>query len=238
MSSQPNTFVVGASQGIGLAVAQRLAARGDNVYASVRTVKPLEGIKGSNILKLDVLDQASIDAAAAQVSTLDTLYVNAAIGDHEELLTTTPERLTEYFASNVVGVHRVVLAFLPALRKGTKKEIVLTTSGLGSLAFTVGAPKDSKPEGGYSITKTALNSYANQLQIALLGEGFKVVPIHPGVVQTALGSRFLSFFQNGPIPIIQPAESAEGIVKTVEKAVKEHDGKIHFWTYAGTELPW
>lgn len=63
----------------------------------------------------------------------DLLVVMAATGGKDDLLTTSPQQLTDYLDANVVGPHRVVLAFLDALRKGQEKKIVLISSQSGSL---------------------------------------------------------------------------------------------------------
>lgn len=52
---------------------------------------------------------------------------------------TDAAQLQWYLDSNIVGAHRAVLALLPALRNGTKKQIVLISSTSGSLEKQVGA---------------------------------------------------------------------------------------------------
>lgn len=65
----------------------------------------------------------------------------AATGGKDDLLKTTPQQLTDYLDANVVGPHRVVLAFLDALRKGQQKRIVLISSQSGSLTKQFTTPR-------------------------------------------------------------------------------------------------
>lgn len=73
------------------------------------------------------------------LSRQDTLIVNAAVGHDDKMKDTDASTLHWYLDSNVVGAHRAVKALLPALRKGTKKQIVLISSTSGSLEKQVGA---------------------------------------------------------------------------------------------------
>src|ERR1700753_2887413 len=60
-----SVFITGASQGIGRATAAELARRGHHVIATARDVGDLDGLDVAQRLRLDVTDQASIDAALA-----------------------------------------------------------------------------------------------------------------------------------------------------------------------------
>jgi NAD(P)-dependent dehydrogenase (short-subunit alcohol dehydrogenase family) len=125
----------------------------------------------------------------------------AAIGSADRILSTTSSRLTEYLDANVVGPHRVVVAFLDALKKGEKKIIVLISSQSGSLTRQVNATRGFM--GPYvsrifkyrlhvqqadmatthlqqAVTKAAVNMLAVQLHNELNSDGFKVIPLHPG----------------------------------------------------------
>lgn len=65
----------------------------------------------------------------------------AATGGKDDLLTTSPQQMTAYLDANVVGPHRVVLAFLDALRKGQQKRIVLISSQSGSCTRQFATPR-------------------------------------------------------------------------------------------------
>lgn len=65
---------------------------------------------------------------------------------------------------NFFGVVHTTSAFLPLLRRGSKKQIILLSSGLASIKMDFGfGPAIS----AYSISKTALNGYARKLSDAI-----------------------------------------------------------------------
>lgn len=224
------TLVVGASRGIGKELAAKLAADpSHHVIATIRSgSSPFEGQANVTTIQLDQGIASSVTAAAAAVQgPIDTVIVNAAIGNAEKLLTTSDERLHEYFNVNAIGPLRVVKAFLPALRQGAKKQIVLISSTSGSMTRQVGATAGFV--GPYSVSKGALNMVAVQLHNELMGEGFTVVPVHPGWVATDMGN----LSGDGAMPI---EKSADGLLTLVRSLKKEDSGKFFNWD--STPLPW
>ncbi|KAJ2983955.1 hypothetical protein NQ176_g315 [Zarea fungicola] len=234
MSSAPvepkTTLIVGASRGIGKEIVEQLAKQQPqgHVIASVRSAVDTNIQGTTQFITMDVSSATSIREAACAVSTLDTLIVNAAIGDDEALLETSDERLAEYLDVNVRGVLRVVKAFLPALKARKTRQIVFITSASGSFGFQVNAKFGFK--GPYSVSKAALNMVAVQLHNELHdSEGFTVVPIHPGWVNTDMGR----IAGDGGMP---PSKSAAGILSVIEK-LKPQDSAT-FYNYDGTVLPY
>lgn len=173
-------LVVGASRGIGQELATQLSANSsDQVIATVR--KPVDfGKSNVRTLKLDQSDPTSVVEAATQVKEIDTLILNAAIGDDEKLLTTSGERLQNYLTTNVLGVHRVIAAFLPALKVKQTKQVVIISSTSGSLEKQRGAKLGFM--GPYSVTKAANNMQVVQYHNELYEGGFTIIAMHPGWV--------------------------------------------------------
>lgn len=233
-TAQPKTtLVVGASRGIGKELAQQLAQQqqqtGGQVIASVRNAVDFGG-RSPNMrsITLDQSSAKSVNEAAGSVAALDTLIVNAAVGDDEQLLDTSEERMAEYMDVNVTGVLRIVKAFLPALKARKTRQIVLVSSTSGSITRQVNAKSGFK--GPYAVSKAALNMVAVQLHNELHeSDGFTVVPIHPGWVATDMGR----IAGDGGMPV---AKSAAGILKVVEKLTPQNSAT--FYNYDGTTLPW
>lgn len=225
----PQVLVIGASRGIGRELTTQLARDpATTVLASVRRPVDFGDLPNVRPITLDQSSSASVSAAAAHVPELDALILNGAIGDPEALLSTSEARLAEYFDVNVVGLLRVVQAFLPALRARKTRKIVLVSSTSGSLARQVNAKVGFS--GPYAVSKAAANMLAVQLHNELHdSEGFTVVMVHPGWVKTDMGTKA----GDGGITA---AESAEGILRLVESLKQDDSAK--FFDYKGDVLPW
>lgn len=159
MMNPPTYLIVGASRGIGKSFVTELAVNPSNkVFATVR--KPVSDFDSLLNVSTVILDQAStssVEAAASQITEpIDTLVINAAMGDMEKLLSLSDQRFEEYCNTNIVGPVRVVKAFLPAMKRGRKKQIVLISSLAGSMSVTVDL--DFGIQGPYAVSKVSSSS--------------------------------------------------------------------------------
>ncbi|KAK0447408.1 uncharacterized protein EV420DRAFT_1647734 [Desarmillaria tabescens] len=224
----PKVLVVGASRGLGLAIVEELQNHpSTTVIATVRGSIPLEGI--DTLTDVDISSDDSIAKAAQHplVQVLDMIIVNAAMGTPGRLLSTSTDTLSEYLSTNVVGPHRVVSAFIPALRRGRDKKIVFISSRAGSMHTQIG--NSFGLMGPYTVTKAGCNMLAVQYHNELEKEGFIVVPVNPGWVATDMGN----LVGNGGM---EPKDSAKGIVRVVEGLKREDSAK--FFQFDGTLVPW
>lgn len=222
-------LVVGASRGVGLALVEDLKARPDvEVIAGVRSdANPTLQSLNVQIATLDMTNAESLSATAQQIPELDILIINAGMGDKEKILSSSTERLREYLETNVIGTHNTILAFLPALRKGKAKKIILLSSQSGSMERQVNATRGFS--GPYAVSKAGVNMLAIQYHNELNGDGFTVVPVHPGWVNTDMGK----IAGDGGM---QPAVSAKGIVDLTLRLKTEDSAKFFMWD--GSILPW
>jgi len=150
-------LVTGASSGFGRMIATDLAEAGITAYASMRgtTTKNTQAVadiaaeakqKGIDLrtIELDVQDQASIDAAIAQIiaeqGKLDILVHNAGHMVWGPLEAFTPEQLAQLYDVNVLGTQRVNRSVLPHMRKaGTGLLIwVSSSSTMGGIPPLLG----------------------------------------------------------------------------------------------------
>ncbi len=203
--SKKVALVTGANKGIGLQIARDLAAKGYTVLIGARdetrgneaasTLRD-EGLD-ARFVKLEVTDQATIDAAAAHVETefgkLDALVNNAAIAiDSAPASQTDIEVFRRTFETNVFGPFAVLKAFLPLVKKAEAGRIVNMSSGLGSLAQTgdpnwaFAAAATGYP--AYNTSKTAINALTVQFANELRDTPVKINAADPGYVATDLNN--------------------------------------------------
>lgn len=177
-------FVTGANRGLGLAIARELLARGaKKVYAGVRNPAGV-AIPGVEVVKLDVTDQASIAAAAAQYGDTSILVNNAGIArlTNSTLDPAMIGSAREIFDTNFYGVIRMSQAFAP----------VLAANGGGAIINVLSdATWMSRPMlAAYSATKSAAWSFTNALRIELRGKGTQVLGLHVGFMDTDMTKGF------------------------------------------------
>ena len=93
----------------------------------------------------------------------------------------------------------------------------------------MGSIEDNTSGGSYVYrsAKTGLNQAVKSLAIDLKGEGFVVLPLHPGWVLTDMG---------GPGALIDTRTSVSGLLKLIQKCPAGDSGK--FLAYDGKHIPW
>ncbi len=195
----PRTIVItGCSTGFGYLAALRFARRGDRVYATMRGVdgknqEPAGALRSAaadegidlRVLEMDVTSDASVNAAAetvlAESGAPDALINNAGqmyMGLTEAF---TPDELARQLDVNVVGIHRVSRAFLPAMREKGDGLVI----NVSSIAGRFGAPLF----GVYHASKWAVEGYSLGFRTELASAGVDVVVVEPGPFTTELFPR-------------------------------------------------
>jgi NAD(P)-dependent dehydrogenase (short-subunit alcohol dehydrogenase family) len=188
------TFITGANKGLGYETARRLIGLGHTVLVGARD--PERGAKaaaelGARFVPIDVTDDASVAAAAADVAdhegTVDVLINNAGVagsmGDPGEL---TATQALGVFDPNLFGVIRTTTAFLPLLRRSADPVIVNVSSGLGSLAITHDPSRieSSVVAPLYTASKAALVMLTTQYAKGL--KDIRINVVDPGYTATDL----------------------------------------------------
>ncbi|RSD14768.1 SDR family NAD(P)-dependent oxidoreductase [Amycolatopsis eburnea] len=144
------TFLVtGTSSGIGRAIAVRLAEHGHEVVAGVRKIADAPAHPRIRPVELDVTDAAQLAAAAKDIGPLSGLVNNAGITVSAPVEHIPLDRLRAQFEVNVVGVVAVCQAFLPGVRAG-RGRIVMISSSSGRVAIPL--------LGAYSASKFAVEA--------------------------------------------------------------------------------
>jgi NAD(P)-dependent dehydrogenase (short-subunit alcohol dehydrogenase family) len=219
--------VTGANRGLGLELARQLHEAGATVVGTARKPDKADDLRalGVRVVQLDVADPASVAAMAAELDgvAVDAVLNNAGIfPQRESFEDTDPETALQVYAVNTVGPLRVTQALMPHLRAGEGKLVMNMSSGLGSIA------NNSRGSmGDYRASKAALNMLSRTMAAELRGEGFIVVAMSPGWVRTDMG---------GANANLSPAESVEGILKTLAGLTPEDTGG--YFNHDGSTLPW
>lgn len=179
-------WLVGASSGIGRALAARLHALGAVVAVSARSAPALQDFcdehPGALALPLDVTDAAALRSAAAQLvaahGRLDLVLFCA--GTYRAMRATNFDLTValQHQRVNYVGALNLLDAVLPVLRQQGSGHLSLVSSVAGFR----GLPQSL----AYGPTKAALTNLAETLYLDLQPLGIGVSVIHPGFVETPL----------------------------------------------------
>ena len=177
-------LITGCSTGIGRATAERLAGEGYDVHATARRPESIADLaeKGMKTHPLDVTDEASMEAAVAEVEQegpIGALVNNAGYSQSGAIETIPMSSVRKQFETNVFGLIRMCQLVLPGMRSAGSGRIVNLSSMGGKLTF---------PGGGiYHATKHAVEALSDALRFEVREFGIDVAIIEPGLIVTDFG---------------------------------------------------
>jgi NAD(P)-dependent dehydrogenase (short-subunit alcohol dehydrogenase family) len=193
-----SVLITGASTGIGRATALHLDSQGFQVFAGVRKKSDFdrlahEGSANLSPIFIDVTDEDSRKAAAATVVQavnghgLQGMVNNAGtfVGGPLEYLPL--EDLRRQFEINVFGQVAVTQTFLPLIRRG-RGRVVLLGSTSGRLATPLLGP--------YAASKFAIEALADSMRLELAQWSIPVALVAPGNVATPMWEKTLARVQD------------------------------------------
>ncbi|EEX92892.1 putative oxidoreductase [Vibrio orientalis CIP 102891 = ATCC 33934] len=223
-------LITGANRGIGLSLTKLYLAQGWHVHATYRNaggsseLLQLASAEQLECHQVDITDYPAITELASQLPAIDLLINNAGYYGPKgyDFGNTDVEEWRKVFEINAIAPLKLVEAFAPNLRQGSLKKVACLSSKVGSMT-------ENTSGGGYIYrsSKAALNSVVKSLSNDLTEQGFTVLALHPGWVQTEMG---------GPNALIDTQTSANGLSQVIENAEQAQSGK--FINYDGSELPW
>lgn len=215
-------WIVGASTGIGAALAEALAQAGARVALSARSADKLNALAarlpGSLVLPLDVRVAPSLARAYASIRTawggLDLACFNAGTYAPMRAQDFDLGHMNEHFAVNYHGVTNGLAAVLPDFIARAAEHPALAI--VSSVAGYRGLPRAM----AYGPSKAALINLAETLYLDLSPMGIGVFVINPGFVETPLTAQ-----NEFHMPaLISAAEAARHIVSGFARGAFE----IHF----------
>jgi 3-oxoacyl-[acyl-carrier protein] reductase len=210
--------ITGASRGIGLAIATRMARRGLCCALLARTQSALnaatslvaDAVKGSSattptIIRgyvCDVSDEAAVASVSANI--LQELGIPAVVVNNAGVVERSPIEYTEassfnhVMSANLGGCFYLTKAMLPAMRKQGRGRFV----HIASISATLG----SKGAASYCAAKWGTVGFMKSLAEEIRGSGLQTMAVLPGSVDTEMlkGSGFIP--QMGPSDVAQLVE--------------------------------
>lgn len=224
--------IVGASGGIGSAIAEGLEKQG----GYDRVVRLARSSKGD--LHIDVEIESTIEAAAARIKdgpaptlvfVASGILHEAGRGPEKAMRDLDSAWLVRNYQLNAIGPALVAKHFLPLMPR--RKRCVFA-----ALSARVGSISDNRLGGwyGYRASKAALNMLIRNLAIEFARKNDRaiVTALHPGTVDTRLSAPFQT---NVPErQLFSPDRAAAALIDTIGRLKPADSGRIFAWD--GTEI--
>ncbi|WP_420961510.1 SDR family oxidoreductase [Brucella sp. IR073] len=173
-------LVTAAGQGIGKATALAFARAGATVHATdinENALAALSGEPGISTRKLDVLDDAGVTQAVADIGAVDVLF-NCAGFVHSGTILDMPDGDLDFaFDLNVRSMVRTIRAVLPGMIERGGGAILNMSSVASSIK---GVPNRF----AYSVTKAAVIGLTKSVAADYVGQGIRCNAICPGTVES------------------------------------------------------
>lgn len=176
-------WLIGASEGLGRALALEMSKAGAELVLSARNAERLAALAAelagkAEVLAVDAGSRASVEEAAAKIGAIDGMVYLAALYWPMAAKAIDAEKAEAMADINFTGAVRAVAAVLPGMIARGAGHVVLT----GSLSAYRGLPRAM----AYGGSKAALLYMAESLRADLAGTGVRVQIAQPGFIRTRL----------------------------------------------------
>lgn len=202
-------WLIGASDGLGAALAEVMSRAGVHVILSARREEKLAevaaGLPGpSTVQPLDVSDRDSVEAAAEAVGEVDGIVYLAGLYWPQAAQDWVQDEVLAMADVNYTGALRTIGAVLPGMVARDAGHIVIT----GSLSGFGGLPGAQ----GYAASKAGVMAFAESLYADLRKTGVQVQLANPGFIRTRLTDK-----NNFTMPfIMEPDEAAREMFELMQ----------------------
>jgi len=228
-SSNKQLLLIGASRGLGFALAEEYVKRGWHVVATERnrTTSKLHDLLGSakDRLEIETVDINYPDQVAALRARLasrkfDMLFVNPGVGDRAMIGDVSTDEFIRVMVTNALSPLRVVESLQDlVLPTGT---IGIMSSGQGSITNNENGIHDV-----YRTSKAALNMLMRSFAARHAGDPRTLLLMAPGWVRTDLG---------GPQGRLSIEESIPNLANTMD--AQAGTAGLQYLDYMGRKVPW
>ena len=231
-SAQRTVLIVGASRGLGLALAGEYLRLGWRVIATIREasrVGPLRSLPigpggALEIDQLDITNPAQVAALRKRLDgrDLDLLFVNAGVANDpaEPIGRVATDEFVRLMVTNALSPLRVIEQFID--RVTPAGSVAVMSSGLGSVANNVGGGWEA-----YRASKAALNTLMRSFAARHAAGSRTFLVIAPGWVRTDMG---------GPHAPLDVKTSIPGVVDAIER--RSGAGGVFYVDYQNQIVPW
>jgi len=200
-NAHPAILVTGTSSGFGRVIAETLARKNFQVFATMRDVRSRNAAVARelqelsrreswslHVLELDVASDSSVQRAVdemlAKSGRVDVLVNNAGFGIFDLNETVTMAQARRQFETNFFGILRTNRAVLPAMKRQRSGLLLHVSSGAGRLAIP--------GMGMYCASKFAVEALAETYRYELASQGIDSVVLEPGAYATPIMDRLES----------------------------------------------
>ncbi len=217
-----HALVIGASGGIGQALAAELEDRGDVV---TRLSRQQDGLDITN--EKDVYEKLGRLQSKFDLVIVATGILSGSGGPEKSIRALSAEEMAMLFAVNAIGPALVLKHAKQLFRRDQRAVFAVLSARVGSIG-------DNTLGGWYSYraSKAALNQLLRTASIELKRTHKQLIctALHPGTVAT----KFTSNYPNHAT--VQPQQAAENLVNVIKQLSPKDSG--HFFDWAGKEVPW
>ena len=222
-----DAVVIGASGGIGSAVARQLGA--NPVVSSVLALS-----RSDRMNHIDLIDEASIAAAAERAAELPNLRLvfvatgllhdGCGLQPEKAMRALDPAAMARNFAINATGPALLLKHFAPLLPRQGKAVFAAISARVGSIS-------DNHLGGWYSYraSKAALNMLLKTAatELGRTRKDLVVLGLHPGTVDTGLSKPFQSNVSEGKL--FSPDQSASYLLNVIDNVGPQASGSVIAW---------
>ena len=162
--------VTGGNSGIGAATAQRFRDEGCEVVVLART-------PGPDVIPCDVSDCAQVEAAFAQIGSLDVLIDNAGVSMRSPALEISAGQWDQVIGTNLSGAFWVAQAAAARMLAGDGGSIVFTASTNALVGYRYYADYNASKAGLVALTRSLALEWAPRVRVNAVCPGYVLTPM-------------------------------------------------------------